>query len=71
MEAAWYDTPKDLTDIGFIGIYEGKGVSDGKKSVTLRFVFQSLERTLTDIEADSFLGYIIDAMREKLAFEIK
>ncbi len=71
MDAAWHDTPNDLQDIRFMGLYEGKGVPAGKKSVTLRFVFQSPDRTLTDAEADSFLSYVMDAMREKLPFEIK
>ncbi len=71
MDAAWHDIPKDLTDIRFISLYEGKGIPEGKKSVTLRFVFQSIDRTLTDAEADSFLSYIVDAMKEKLTFEIK
>ncbi|MDO8582515.1 MAG: phenylalanine--tRNA ligase subunit beta [bacterium] len=71
MDAAWHDTPKDLTDIRFISLYEGKGMPEGKKSATLRFVFQSNDRTLTDPEADSFLSYIVDAMKEKLAFEIR
>ena len=71
MDAAWHDAPKDLTDIRFMGIYDGTGVPAGKKSVTLRFVFQSPDRTLTDAEADKFYGYIEDAMRELVAFEIK
>ena len=71
MDAAWHDVPKDLTDIRFISLYEGKGIPEGKKSVTLRFIFQSAKRTLTDIEADSFLSYIMDAMKEKITFEIK
>ncbi len=70
-DAALHDIPKDVQGISFIGAYEGKGVPEGKKSVTLRFVFQSPERTLTDAEADSFLSYIMDAMKEKLTFEIK
>lgn len=71
MDAAWHDVPKDLTDIRFIDLYEGKGIPEGKKSVTLRFIFQSLDRTLTDAEADSFLSYILDAIKEKLAFELR
>lgn len=71
MDVAWHDTPHDLADIRFMGVYEGKGMPEGKKSITLRFVFQPKERTLTDTEADGFLSYILDAMRERIAFEIK
>ena len=71
MDAAWHDTPHDLAEIQYMGTYEGKGVPAGKKSVTLRFIFQSNGRTLTDAEADSFLSYIFDAMKEKIEFEIK
>lgn len=71
MDAAWHDIPKDVIDIRFMDLYQGKGVPEGKKSTTLRFIFQSYDRTLTDTEADGFLSYILDAMKEKLAFEIK
>lgn len=71
MDAAWHDAPKDLKEARFMGTYEGAGIPAGKKSITLRFIFRSDSRTLTDAEADTFYGYIIDAMKEKLAFEIK
>lgn len=71
MDAAWHDVPHDTAHIRFMGIYSGKGVPEGKKSITLRFVFQSKEKTLTDAEADGFLSYILDAMRERISFEIK
>lgn len=71
MDAAWHDAPKDLKEVRFMGIYEGAGIAAGKKSITLRFVFRSDNKTLTDDEADSFYGYVLDAMRELVAFEIK
>jgi len=71
LDAAWHDVPHSVTDIRFMGVYAGKGIPEGKKSTTLRFVFQSKDKTLTDTEADDFLSYIMDAMRERVEFEIK
>jgi phenylalanyl-tRNA synthetase beta chain len=71
MEVAKSDTPATLIETRFISAYEGKGIPEGKKSITVRFIFQSSDRTLTDQEADEVLGYIKDAMAERISFEIK
>ena len=36
----------------FVGVYEGEGIADDKRSVTLRFEFRAEDRTLRDEEAD-------------------
>jgi phenylalanyl-tRNA synthetase beta chain len=36
----------------FVGVYEGEGIADNKRSVTLRFEFRAEDRTLRDEEAD-------------------
>jgi phenylalanyl-tRNA synthetase beta chain len=43
--------------------YQGKGVPEGKVSLSLRLVFQSAERTLTDAEVQTAMDDIIGALK--------
>lgn len=45
--------------------YRGPQVGEGKKSLALRIVLQSDERTLTDEDADAAMGRITAALRER------
>jgi phenylalanyl-tRNA synthetase beta chain len=42
--------------------YRGKGVPDGRVSLSLRLTFRSPERTLTDAEVDEAMTRIVDAL---------
>jgi phenylalanyl-tRNA synthetase beta chain len=42
--------------------YRGKGVPEGRVSLSLRLTFRSPERTLTDAEADEAMTRIVDAL---------
>jgi phenylalanyl-tRNA synthetase beta chain len=42
--------------------YRGKGVPDGRVSLSLRLTFRSTERTLTDVEVDEAMARIVDAL---------
>jgi phenylalanyl-tRNA synthetase beta chain len=42
--------------------YRGKGVPDGRVSLSLRLTFRSPERTLTDAEVDEAMARIVDAL---------
>ena len=44
--------------------YRGKGVPDGRVSLSLRLTFRSAERTLTDAEVDEALQRIVDALAQ-------
>jgi phenylalanyl-tRNA synthetase beta chain len=45
--------------------YQGKGVPEGKISLSLRLTFRSLERTLTDTEVQQAMDQILTALRER------
>jgi phenylalanyl-tRNA synthetase beta chain len=46
--------------------YRGKGLPDGKRSVTVRLVFRAADRTLTDAEVDQAVGRLrISLERER------
>jgi len=42
--------------------YRGKGVPDGRVSLSLRLTFRSAERTLTDAEVDAAMEQIVAAL---------
>jgi phenylalanyl-tRNA synthetase beta chain len=42
--------------------YRGKGVPDGRVSLSIRLTFRSAERTLTDTEVDEAMTRIVDAL---------
>ncbi len=54
--------PLYLEDYYIIDVYKGKPIPQGKKSITLRFIYRSPEKTLTDEE--------VNAIQEALAQEI-
>ena len=43
--------------------YQGKGVPDGRVSLSLRLTFRAPDRTLTDDEVQSATARIIEALR--------
>jgi len=45
--------------------YRGPQVGEGKKSLTVRFVLQRYDGTLTDAEADAYVAAILDSLRER------
>jgi phenylalanyl-tRNA synthetase beta chain len=58
--------PATLIAIREFDRYQGKGVPDGKVSLSFRLTFQSLERTLTDDEVQAAMQRIIDALTREL-----
>ena len=50
-----------LTSVGFFDRYQGKGVPDGKISLSLRLTFQA-DRTLTDAEVQTSFDAIVAAL---------
>jgi phenylalanyl-tRNA synthetase beta chain len=59
--------PDTLVLIREFDRYQGKGVPDGKVSLSLRLTFQSPERTLTDDEVQVGMQKIIDALIKNLS----
>jgi phenylalanyl-tRNA synthetase beta chain len=55
----------------FVGTYEGEGIPDNKRSVTLRFEYRAPDRTLRDEEIDDVHWSIVKALQEKFAAEVR
>lgn len=51
--------------------YRGKQIGEGKKSVTMRILFRSHERTLRSEEVDAQVASVIDALRGGLGAEVR
>jgi len=56
--------PDTLVQVREFDRYEGKGVPDGKVSLSFRLTFQSLERTLTDDEVSAAMTAIVAALKQ-------
>ena len=56
--------PDTLTHVVEFDRYRGKGVPDGRVSLSLRLTFRSAERTLTDAEADAAMTRIFAALAD-------
>ncbi|RMH29128.1 MAG: phenylalanine--tRNA ligase subunit beta, partial [Planctomycetota bacterium] len=54
--------PALLEDLRFVGVYRGKQIGAGKKSVTLRMIFRDPERTLRHEEVDPQVAQTLAAL---------
>jgi phenylalanyl-tRNA synthetase beta chain len=55
--------PPTLTSIVEFDRYQGKGVPEGRVSLSVRLTFRAPARTLTDEEADAATASIVDALK--------
>jgi phenylalanyl-tRNA synthetase beta chain len=55
--------PSTLVSISEFDRYQGKGVPEGRISLSLRLTFRDPERTLTDDEVQAAMERIVDALR--------
>ena len=59
--------PATLVQVREFDRYQGKGVPDGKVSLSLRLTFQASDRTLTDAEVQSAMDAILAALKSGTA----
>jgi phenylalanyl-tRNA synthetase beta chain len=55
--------PDTLVSVREFDRYQGKGVPDGRVSLSLRLTFRSPDRTLTDAEVESAMTQILTALK--------
>lgn len=55
--------PDTLIQVREFDRYQGKGIPEGKVSLSFRLTFQSADRTLTDDEVSSAMSAILDALK--------
>ncbi len=56
-------------NVGFVDIFEGKGVEEGKRSLTIRLEYRSDERTLVDEEVSGVHESILESLSKTLGIE--
>jgi phenylalanyl-tRNA synthetase beta chain len=61
----------ELEDVRFVGIYRGKGIPSGRKSVTLTLRFRDEDGTLTHETVDGFEGDIVRSLTESTKAELR
>jgi phenylalanyl-tRNA synthetase beta chain len=64
-DAARRAAPPTLTGIREFDRYQGKGVPEGKISLSLHFVFRADDRTLTDAEVQAAMDAILAALKQE------
>lgn len=57
--------------IEFVDVYEGKGVADDERSVTVRLEYRADERTLIDEEVDAVHNQILSALESNLGAKLR
>jgi len=78
-QTAWDDiaaainkkAPAELEDIKFVGIYHGKGIPAGQKSVTLSLRFRDEDGTLTHETVDKIESAIIRGLNKSVAAKLR
>ncbi len=55
--------PSTLVSVEEFDRYQGKGVAEGRCSLSLRLVFRAADRTLTDAEVQAAMDTIVDALQ--------
>ena len=71
LAAANDETAQNCLGARFVGAYEGEGIPEGKRSVTLRFEYRADDRTLRDEEVDVIHWPLVKRLQEKFAAEIR
>ncbi|MEQ1642539.1 MAG: hypothetical protein ABL959_03720, partial [Pyrinomonadaceae bacterium] len=52
--------------VSFVDIYEGKGLGDDERSLTIRLEYRSEERTLVETEVEEVISQIVSGVEQKL-----
>lgn len=55
--------------VNFVDVYEGKGLGDDERSITIRLEYRSAERTLTEEEVEALHQQIVGAVQAQLSIK--
>lgn len=62
---------KDLAEVKLIDVFKGKNVPAGQRSLTVRFIFSSMEKTLTDVEISERLKGVLEKLQNKFGAKLR
>ncbi|MCC7203645.1 MAG: phenylalanine--tRNA ligase subunit beta [Phycisphaeraceae bacterium] len=60
-----------LESVGFVGVYRGKPIESGRKSVTLRMVFRDPSGTLRHEQVDEQVNRVVEALGAKVGASLR
>ena len=63
--------PSELEEVRFVGVYRGKSIPDGKKSVTLSLRFRDEDGTLTHDAVDNFQNDILAELNRATGAQLR
>jgi phenylalanyl-tRNA synthetase beta chain len=70
-QAVTDQNPAHFVGMTFVGTYEGQGIPDSKRSVTLRFEYRADDRTMRDDEVDQIHWPVVEALKKQFNAEIR
>jgi phenylalanyl-tRNA synthetase beta chain len=71
LDAMEAQKPPIVASIRVFDVYQGQGVSAGRKSLAFRVVMQDTERTLTDAEADAARDALVSLLGQKFSASLR
>jgi phenylalanyl-tRNA synthetase beta chain len=71
LQAAEAQKTENFMGVSFVGTYEGEGIPDRKRSVTLRFAYRADDRTLRDEEVDQIHWPLVKTLQQKFDAEVR
>jgi phenylalanyl-tRNA synthetase beta chain len=62
---------QDLSSTQLVDVYKGKNIPAGHRSLTIRFTFSSMEKTLNDAEVGSRMTAILDKLSKNFGAKLR
>ena len=69
--AANANAAESLVGVAFVGTYEGEGIPESKRSITLRFEYRADGQTMRDEEVDALHWPIVEALKQEFDAEVR
>jgi phenylalanyl-tRNA synthetase beta chain len=60
-----------LESVELFDVFRGKNIPEGQKSVAYAFTYRGTDKTLTDAEVNTAHAKVVDALKSKLAAEVR
>jgi phenylalanyl-tRNA synthetase beta chain len=71
LKIIWKSAPPELTEVKLFDIFTGKAVGAARKSLAYSLIYRSLERTLTDEDANRYHEAIKKSLKSDLGADIR
>jgi len=63
--------PRNFVRTEFVGTYEGEGIPEDKRSITIRIEYRAEDRTLRDEEVDEIHWPVVESLKQRFNAEIR